>query len=77
MIGTLVFNKVKNDDGSIELTVKLRYNLTDSFKKVYGKYGIEYGKPYNMIGEKEYYTYKFKSYFKNEKEYLDYIRSLK
>ena len=77
MIGTLVFNKVKNDDGSIELTVKLRYNLTDSFEKVYGKYGLEYGKPYYMIGKKEYHTYKFKSYFKNGKEYLDYIRSLK
>ena len=53
MIGTLIFHKVKNNDGSIDLTVKLKYNLTDDFAKVYGKYGPEYGKPYHMIGKTE------------------------
>ena len=75
MIGTLIFHKVKNNDGSIDLTVKLKYNLTDDFAKVYGKY---YGKPYHMIGKTEYHTYKkIKSHFKNETEYLNYIKDLK
>ncbi len=78
MIGTLIFHKVKNNDGSIDLTVKLKYNLTDDFAKVYGKYGPEYGKPYHMIGKTEYHTYKkIKSHFKNETEYLNYIKDLK
>ena len=77
MIGTLLFHKVKNNDGSIDLTVKLRYNLTDDFAKIYGSFIPEYGKPYYMIGETEYHTYKIKSHFKNETEYLNYIRNLK
>lgn len=75
MIGTTIITRTKNANGSITLTAQLKYNLTDVFRDIYNiKY--EYGKPYDMIGERKVHTY-INQTFKNETEYSNYIKGLK
>ena len=71
MVGTTLITRKINENGSVNLIISVRYNLSDSFSSVFGN-KIEYGTPYDMKGSEKTVQLLNLS-FKSQKEYLDYV----
>jgi hypothetical protein len=70
-VGTTLITRKINENGSVNLIISVRYNLSDSFSSVFGN-KIEYGTPYDMKGPEKTVQLLNLS-FKSQKEYSDYV----
>lgn len=71
VVGTTLITRKINENGSVNLIISVRYNLSDSFSSVFGN-KIEYGTPYDMKGPEKTVQLLNLS-FKSQKEYSDYV----
>ena len=69
--GTSIIEK-KNIKGKVYLNISVRYQLSDEFKNPTG-WGLEYGKPYNLMGPLKTDTVLRKTFNSNDK-YLKFLK---
>ncbi len=75
LAGSVIPKKEVRKDGTIKLTVYVRYQISDDFKDPTGMKS-EWGKPYPMRGRiHEFPIREFSRIFKNEAEYLKFAKN--
>lgn len=76
IISTVLVDGKTKDDGGIDVTFTIKYNLTDEFGNIFGvkKGNLEYGKSYTMMGPKRTETLNLT--FTSKKEYEKYLKQV-